>query len=76
MKTAGTISTAGTMDTEKMGMAAKVFIIGDWDGGGGLGGYTGETPTNGIAPVPESATMLLLGAGLIGLAVYGRKKLN
>jgi hypothetical protein len=34
-----------------------------------------DTPGgNGVSPIPEPATLLLLGSGLVGLAVLGRNK--
>ena len=51
-----------------------VMVLNLWDiGHVGEGGYQHQDQLV-CAPVPEPATMLLLGSGLIGLAGYGRKK--
>ncbi|MGA8181146.1 MAG: PEP-CTERM sorting domain-containing protein [Desulfobacterales bacterium] len=37
-------------------------------------GTSSETKDNNISPVPEPATLILIGTGLFGLAAFGRNK--
>jgi hypothetical protein len=72
----GNIGTGNFMSTYA-GAQALLSDLTNWNGTANLFAFSNPSYQDYVtrAPVPEPATMLLFGAGLIGLAGFGRKKL-
>lgn len=72
----GDISAGNFMSTY-VGAQALLNELTNWNGTANLFAFSNPSYQDYAtrAPVPEPATMLLFGAGLIGLAGFGRKKL-
>ena len=72
----GNINT-GDFKSAYTGAQALLNELTNWNGTANLFAFSNPSYQDYAtrAPVPEPATMLLLGAGLIGLAGFGRKKL-